>query len=79
MSQILGVQDLLIIKEFVNHPAEEIDDLDEDIMEAIIEAYSRDQEHDIAEDGGKEIQYSLSNPELVSPELSFTRKIPGKI
>ena len=65
MSQILGVQDLLIIKEFVNHPAEEIDDLDEDIMEAIIEAYSRDQEHDIAEDGGKEIEPLVSISEVI--------------
>ena len=29
--------------------------------------------------GSYRLQYSLSNPELVSPELSFTRKIPGKI
>ena len=60
-----GVQDLLTIEEFVNPPAEEIDDLDEDIMEAIIETYSRDQEDDIGEEGGEEIEPPVSISEAI--------------
>jgi hypothetical protein len=41
----------LTIEEFVNTPAEEIDDLDEDVIEAIIQTYSRDEEDDIG--GGR--------------------------
>jgi hypothetical protein len=37
-------------------PNEEIDDLDEDIIEAIIETYSQDQEDDVGEEGDEEIE-----------------------
>jgi hypothetical protein len=39
--------------------------LDEDIMEAIIEAYSRDQEDDIGEEGGEEIEPPVSISEAI--------------
>jgi hypothetical protein len=56
MTQILGVQDLLTVEEFINPPAEEIIDQDQDIMEAIIETYSQDQEEDVGEEGDGEIE-----------------------
>ena len=56
---IPGVQDLLPIEEFINPAVEEIMDKDEDITEAIIETYSRDQEEDIEEEGGKESEEPL--------------------
>lgn len=43
MMQISGAQALLTAEEFVNPAAEEINDLGEDIIEAIIETYNRDQ------------------------------------
>ena len=56
MTQILGVQDLLTVEEFINPLAEEIIDQDQDIMEAIIETYSQDQEEDVGEEGDGEIE-----------------------
>jgi hypothetical protein len=54
IAEIPGVQDLLPIEEFINLAVEEIMDTDEDITEAIIETYSRDQEEDVEEEGGEE-------------------------
>ena len=65
MAQIPEVQDLLAIEEFVNPPAEEIDDLDEDVIEAIIETYSRDGEDDIGEEGDEEIEPPVSISEAI--------------
>ena len=65
MAQIPEVQDLLTIEEFVNPPTEEIDDLDDDVIEAIIETYSRDQEDDIGEEGDEEIEPPVSISEAI--------------
>jgi hypothetical protein len=65
MAQIPGVQDLLTVEEFVNPPAKEINDLDEDIIEAIIETYSRDQEDDVGEEGDEEIEPLVSISEAI--------------
>jgi hypothetical protein len=65
MAQISGVQDLLTVEEFVNPLAEEIEDLDEDIMEAIIETYSQDQEDDVGEEGDEEIEPLVSISEAI--------------
>jgi hypothetical protein len=54
IAEIPGVQDPLPIEEFINPAVEEIMDKDEDITEAIIETYSRDQEEDAEEEGGEE-------------------------
>ena len=56
MAEILGVQDLLTIDEFVNPTAEDIADQDEDIMESIIEIYSQDQEEDLGEEGDEDTE-----------------------
>jgi hypothetical protein len=65
MAQISGVQDLLTVEEFVNPLAEEIEDLDEDIMEAIIETYSQGQEDDVGEEGDEEIEPLVSISEAI--------------
>lgn len=65
MAQISGVQDLLTVKEFINPTAKEIDDLDEDIMEAIVETYGQDQEDDIEEEGDEEIEPPVSISEAI--------------
>ena len=54
IAEVPGVQDPLPIEEFINPAVEEIMDKDEDIIEAIIETYSRDQEEDAEEEGGEE-------------------------
>ena len=51
---IPGVQYPLPIEEFINPAVEEIMDKDEDITEAIIETYSRDQDDNVEEEGGEE-------------------------
>jgi hypothetical protein len=66
MVQISGVQDLLTVEEFSNPPAEDIDDQEGDIIEAIIETYSQDQEDDIGEEGDGEIE----PPVLISEAIS---------
>src|SRR5436190_23584381 len=45
LAKISGSDNLLMVEEFINPPAEKIDDQNEDIMEAIIETYSEDLEH----------------------------------
>jgi hypothetical protein len=50
----------------VNPPAEDIDDQEGDIIEAIIETYSQDQEDDIGEEGDREIE----PPVLISEAIS---------
>jgi DDE superfamily endonuclease/Tc5 transposase DNA-binding domain/Fission yeast centromere protein N-terminal domain len=65
MAQISGVQDLLTVEEFINPTAEEINDLDEDIMEAIVETYGQDQEDDIEEEGDEEIEPPVSISEAI--------------
>ena len=54
IAEIPGVQDPLPIEEFINPAVEEIMDKDEDITEAIIETYSRDEDDDVEEEGGEE-------------------------
>jgi DDE superfamily endonuclease/Tc5 transposase DNA-binding domain/Fission yeast centromere protein N-terminal domain len=66
MAQIPGVQNLFTVEEFVSPPAEEIDDRDEDILEAIIETYSQDQEDDVGEEGNAEIEPPISISEAIS-------------
>jgi hypothetical protein len=66
MAQILGVQDLLTVEEFINPPAKDIDDQDEHIMEAIIETYSQDQEDDVGEEGDEEIEPLVLISEAIS-------------
>jgi hypothetical protein len=66
MAQISGVQDLLTVEEFINPPAEDIDDQEGDIVEAIIETYSQDQEDDVGEEGDGEIE----PPVLISEAIS---------
>jgi hypothetical protein len=73
MAQILGVQDLLTVKEFVNPLAEDIDDQDKDIMEAIIEAYSQDQEDDVGEEGEEEIEPLVLISEAISAPETLQR------
>jgi hypothetical protein len=65
MAEISGVQDLLTVEEFINPPAEEIIDQDEDILEAIIETYSQDQEEDMGEEGDEEIEPLVSISEAI--------------
>jgi hypothetical protein len=69
MAQILGVQDLLTVKEFINPLAEDIDDQDKDIMEAIIETYSQDQEDDVGEEG-EEGEEEIEPLVLISEAIS---------
>ena len=59
IAEIPGVHDPLPIEEFINPAVEEIMDKDEDITEAIIETYSRDQEEDVEEEGGEESEEPL--------------------
>jgi hypothetical protein len=56
MAEISGVQDLLTVEEFINPATEEIIDQDKDIIEAIVDTYSQDQEEDIGEEGDEEIE-----------------------
>jgi hypothetical protein len=65
MAQISGIQELLTVEEFINPAAEEIDDLDEDIMEAIVETYSQDQEDDVGEEGDEETEPPVSISEAI--------------
>jgi hypothetical protein len=73
MAQILGVQDLLTVKEFINPLAEDIDDQDKDIMEAIIETYSQDQEDDVGEEGEEEIEPLVLISEAISAPETLQR------
>ena len=65
MAQISGIQDLLTVEEFINPPAEEIDNLDKNIMEAIVETYSLDQEDDVGEEGDEETEPPVSISEAI--------------
>ena len=55
----------MTVEKFVNPTAEVIDDLDEDIMEAIVETYRQDQEDDIEEGGDKDIEPPVSISEAI--------------
>ena len=53
IAEIPGIQDPLLIEEFTDPTVKDITDKDEDITEAIVKTYSRDQD-DVGEEGGEE-------------------------
>jgi len=65
LAKISGSDDLLTVEEFINPPAEKIDDQNEDIMEAIIEMYSEDLEDDLGEEGDEDIEPPVSISEAI--------------
>jgi hypothetical protein len=65
MAEISEVQEVLAIEEFIKPTTEEIIDQDEDLMEPIVETYSRDQEEDVGEEGDEEIEPQSSIPEAI--------------
>ena len=65
LAKISGSDDLLTVEEFINPPAEKIDDQNEDIMEAIIEMYSEDLEDDLGEEGNEDTEPLVSISEAI--------------
>ena len=65
LAKISGSDDLLTVEEFINPPAEKIDDQNEDIMEAIIETYSEDLEDDLGEEGDEDTEPPVSISEAI--------------
>ena len=55
----------MTVDEFINPTAEDIVDQDKDIMESIIETYSRDQEEDVGEEGDEDTEPLVSILEAI--------------
>jgi hypothetical protein len=56
---------LVFYTQIINPATEEIDNLDKDIIEAIVETYSQDQEDNIKEEGDKETKPPVSISEAI--------------